>query len=80
VGRGLVEWPLIGLFWGSGVRGQGNAVHTEGVPEAVVLKCGWLLLPSWRTARRLAAGPWLRLGAFLPEVDADAAQAQRSGE
>jgi hypothetical protein len=21
VGRGLVEWPLIGLFWGSGVRG-----------------------------------------------------------
>lgn len=23
-------------------------------------------LPSWRTARRLAAGPWLRLGAFCP--------------
>ena len=31
------------------------------------MRGSWLLFPSWRMAYgRLTAGPWLRLGAFLP--------------
>src|SRR5262245_1327352 len=48
---------------------QSNAVHTEGIPGAVLLRGSWLLFPSWRMAyRRLAAGPWVRLGAFFCEL------------
>jgi hypothetical protein len=51
VGRGLGRVAPHRVVLGIGGEGlQGNAVHTEGVPGAVVLKCGWLLLPSWRTA------------------------------
>jgi hypothetical protein len=42
VGRGCSKWPLMLVHGDRGEGRRANAVHTDGVPGAVVLKCGWL--------------------------------------